>query len=176
MLGALRCGDRVGRGLGVQSWCEDEEDGRQGGEAHRKSPDFVEMDQGSGQEEEAGYNPTILIGSGALMRNRLIISGLIRIDRESAVEPLENAGSAVLTAAPRDGRLPIGFQGVGAVQGLPIMTSVALMRARAGSPGLRARSRAASAVMMAVMRWAPTASTTLARRPSMTTSTMVPVS
>ena len=36
--------------------------------------------------------------------------------------------------------------------GLPIMTSVALMRATAGSPGLRASSRTASAVMMAVTR------------------------
>ena len=35
-------------------------------------------------------------------------------------------------------------------QGLPIMTSVALTRATAASPGLRASSRTASAVMMAV--------------------------
>ena len=54
------------------------------------------------------------------------------------------------------------------------MTSVALMRATAASPGLRASSRAPSAVMMAVTRWVPTASTTLASRPSMVTSTMVP--
>ena len=46
------------------------------------------------------------------------------------------------------------------------MTSVALMRAKAESPGLRASSRTASAVMMAVTRWPPTARTTLASRPS----------
>lgn len=61
-----------------------------------------------------------------------------------------------------------------ALYGLPIITSVALMRAMAGSPALRFSSCTASAVMMAVIRWLPTDKTTLASRPSTVTATMVP--
>jgi len=60
--------------------------------------------------------------------------------------------------------------------GLPIITSVALMRASAWSPGLRASSRAASEVMMAVMRCLPMAMTIFASNPSMVTSSTVPAS
>ncbi len=65
-----------------------------------------------------------------------------------------NGGSLIGTVKaglPRTKAVP-GGPVVAPLYGLPIITSVALTRATAASPGLRASSRTASAVMMAVTR------------------------
>src|SRR5215469_8038938 len=57
-----------------------------------------------------------------------------------------------------------------------IITSVALMRAAAVWPLRSCISRAASEVMMEVMRWPSISRTTLASRPEILTSTIWPTS
>ena len=115
-----------------------------------------------------------LMAAGALMgeaAEAVVTADAVRHRPDTEMAPGEEPRRRLLFSFGASNR---GAASLPELQALPTMTSVALMRAMAQSPGLRASSRTASAVMMAVTRCPPTEITTFAKSPSTATLTTLP--